>query len=85
MYVVSYTRQAVRQLRRMPQRMSDRIRRKVMQIAQDPYARHNNVRPLVGRPGFRLRVGDWRVLYAIENDELRILVLDVARQDEVYR
>ena len=34
---------------------------------------------------YRLRVGDWRVIYEIENDGLIILVLRVASRGEVYR
>ncbi len=37
------------------------------------------------RPGYRLRVGDWRVIYEIKGDELIILVLRIGRRGEVYR
>ncbi|RPI58500.1 MAG: hypothetical protein EHM56_01630 [Chloroflexi bacterium] len=40
---------------------------------------------LQNRPGYRLRVGDWRVIYEIENDELIILVLRIGLRGEVYR
>ena len=42
-------------------------------IATDPYARHLNATKLQNRPGYRLQVGDWRVSYEIEGDELVIL------------
>jgi mRNA interferase RelE/StbE len=34
---------------------------------------------------YRIRVGDWRVLYAIEDDRLVVLVLEVVRRDPAYR
>ncbi len=61
------------------------IREKLEQIAQDPYASQANVTKLQNRPGYRLRVGDWRVIYEIRDDELIILVLRIAPRGEVYR
>lgn len=61
------------------------IREKLEGIATDPYAEHPNAKKLQGREGYRLRVGDWRVIYEIQNDQLVILVLKVAPRGEVYR
>ncbi len=51
------------------------IRSKIDLLAQDPYAANNNVKKLVGRPGYRLRVGDWRVIYDLD-DGLRVLAVE---------
>ena len=61
------------------------IRDKLEQLAQDPYARNPNVTKLQGRPGYQLRVGDWRVIYELEEGRLVILVLKVAPRGGVYR
>ena len=42
-----------------------RIVAKIKEIAADPYARHNNVTRLQGRDSYRLRIGDWRVIYEL--------------------
>jgi mRNA-degrading endonuclease RelE of RelBE toxin-antitoxin system len=34
---------------------------------------------------YRIRVSDWRIFYAIEDDRLVILILDVVRRDQAYR
>ena len=34
---------------------------------------------------YRLRVGAWRILYAIEDDRLVVLILDIVRRDQAYR
>jgi mRNA interferase RelE/StbE len=75
MYRILFSRGAIKMLRRMPQNTSRLIRSKIDGLAQDPYAPNNNVKKLVGRPGYRLRVGDWRVIYDLDNG-LRILSVE---------
>ena len=65
--------------------MAKLIREKLEAIAANPYAEHPNAKKLQGREGCRLRVGDWRVIYEIQNDQLVILVLRIAPRGEVYR
>lgn len=84
MYTVVFTKQALRVLRRLPRNIAELIRVKITEIAQEPYATHNNVTKLVGRPGYRLRVGDWRVIYELQNEQLVLLVLKVGPRGEVY-
>ena len=62
-----------------------RIRDRLGQIAEDPFAQYPNVTKLQNRPGFRLRVGDWRVIYDVQEDELVILVLKVGSRGDIYR
>lgn len=69
----------------MPANVVARIRKRLDQLAKDPYAAHSNVTKLQNRPGFRLRVGDWRVIYEIRENELVILVLKVGSRGEIYR
>lgn len=85
MYMLAYTKQATKVLRRMPSNTASLIRDKLKKIAADPFGTHNYATKLQGRPAYRLRVGDWRVIYEINNDELRILVIKIAPRGEVYR
>jgi mRNA interferase RelE/StbE len=71
---IAYSKSALRTLHRMPANMSALIRQKVAQLATDPAAQTNNVKALKGEPGiFRLRVGDWRVLYTAEGEVLDVI------------
>jgi mRNA interferase RelE/StbE len=65
--------------------MAKLIREKLEMIAADPYADHPNAKKLQGREGYRLRVGEWRVIYKIQRDQLMIMVLKVASRGEVYK
>ena len=85
MYRVVFTKRVDRTLRKMSRNRARLIREKLDQLAQDPYARNPNVTKLQSRPGYRLRVGDWRVLYELEDDRLVIMVLKIAPRGGVYR
>lgn len=85
MYKIAFTKGAAKSLQKMPRDMASLIREKLAQLASNPFAPHLNAIKLQGRPGYRLRVGDWRVIYEIRNEELIILVLKIAPRGEVYR
>ena len=85
MYEVVYTKQVDRTLRRMSRNQAQVIRIKIEGIAQNPYAQHNNLTKLVGRSGYRLRVGDWRILYELQDQQLILLVVKIASRGDVYR
>ncbi|QGN55561.1 type II toxin-antitoxin system RelE/ParE family toxin [Novosphingobium sp. Gsoil 351] len=78
---ITYTRAAIKVLRRMPANTSARIVGKIEAYATDPASQANNVTALQGRDGIRLRVGDWRV---IMNDGAVLAVLQVGPRGGVY-
>ena len=79
---ISYTKAAIRALRRMPANTATLIRTKIEAYAIDPASQANNVKPLKGREGIRLRVGDWRV---IMDDQGNVLaVLDIGPRGGIY-
>ncbi|MBE7467751.1 MAG: type II toxin-antitoxin system RelE/ParE family toxin [Anaerolineae bacterium] len=85
MYKIVFTRQASKSFQKLPQHVAVQIREKLAQVAIDPFAQHPFVTKLQNRPGYRLRAGDWRVIYDLQKEELMILVLKIASRGEVYR
>ena len=82
MMQLSYTKAAIRALRRMPANTALLIRSKIEAYAADPASQANNVKSLKGREGVRLRVGDWRV---IMDDQGHVLaVLDIGPRSGIY-
>jgi mRNA interferase RelE/StbE len=76
-------RRAERELDEIDSRARVRIVRALDQLAVSPY-RAANIKALKGG-GYRLRVGDYRVLYELQNDALIVLVVRVAHRREAYR
>lgn len=67
----------------MPRNLAHTIEKKIAMLADDPYSPNNNATKLQGREGYRLRVGDWRVLYDLLQD--RIVILDVKPRGGAYQ
>jgi len=82
MRAISYTRQALKALRRMPADTAQRIIAKIEQYAEEPESQANNVTALKGREGIRLRVGDWRVI--MNDDGVVLAVLEIGLRGSVY-
>jgi len=82
---VRYSNKAVKTLARMDPRLRNRIVAKINAYAADPASLANNVIALQRTSGYRLRVGNYRVLFDIEGDHAQILsVYRVAHRKEVY-
>jgi mRNA interferase RelE/StbE len=75
---------AAKSLLRMPRQQALRVRTKLDELARDPYGTPG-VRKLTAHPGFRLRVGDWRVIYLLDRDRIVIQVIRIASRAEVYK
>ena len=75
---------AQRQLRKLPPAETARLRGPILALARD--LRPPGAIQLAGSPYWRLRVGDLRVLFAIEDERRTVVVLRVARRGEsTYR
>ena len=77
-------RKAEKILKRLDGDTLERIRRAIRGLANEPrpvgvkkLSRYDNL--------YRVRVGDWRVIYAIEDDKLIVLVLEISPRGEAYR
>ena len=85
MYQIRYRSSAAKMLQRTSSNMAKTIVRKINQLAENPYASNNNVTRLTGESGYRLRVGNWRVLYESHDDMLIIEIVKIGPRVGVYR
>ena len=82
-YRVEVRPAAVRALRKLDPKVRPRIEGAIALLAEDP--RPPASRPLQGRPGYRVRVGDYRIIYTVHDDVLLISIVTLRHRREVYR
>lgn len=83
-YRIEFAPSAAREFRRLPADVRTRISRKIDQLATNP--RPPGCKKLAGPADrWRIRIGDYRVIYDIHDQLLRILVLTVGHRGDVYR
>ena len=74
---------AVRAIRKLPPEGKRRVQAVIEILASDP--RPPAARKLTGRPEWRVRSGDYRVLYRIEDAVLTVVIVDAGHRREIYR
>lgn len=83
-YSISYSRTAAKAFRRIHPQARERLKVAIENLAVEP--RPKGCKRLSGGDGeYRIRVGDYRVVYDIDDGILLILVLRIAHRREVYR
>jgi mRNA interferase RelE/StbE len=84
-YEIEWTASAVRELRELDKQTGRRIVLAVTALGADP--RPPGCRALTGQPAgvMRIRVGDHRVVYQVEDAKVQVTVVRVAHRREVYR
>lgn len=82
-YVVEFTSAAAREVRKLDPQLRRRLLLAISELEADP--RPIGVRKLVGFDNaWRIRVGDYRVLYEILDDVVLVTVFRIAHRREVY-
>ena len=82
-YRIEVTPRALKDLRALPKKERQRIAEQIDALKTDP--RPTGCKKLKGREDFyRIRVGDYRVVYQIEDEVLLILIVRVGDRKEIY-
>lgn len=84
MYAIEYSKQARKTLKGMPTNIRILILSKIEELAADPFSA-NNVKKLEGRDGYRLRVGNWRVIYEVNGNSIVLYVVAIGARGGVYQ
>ena len=72
-------------LNRLDAKLRRRIRAKVTSVTEDPTASNRNLDHLNGMDGYRLRVGDWRVIFELDHEARTLNVRAVREQGSAYQ
>lgn len=80
-YKVIFSDKALRQFKKLERNVQERINTALDRIRIKP---HSYVIKLVGKPGYKVRVGDYRIIMDIEQQRLLILVIKVGHRRNIY-
>lgn len=82
---VTYETKAIKDLKAIEAKTRDRIIAKIVQYAAAPATQANNVKHLTGSPFYRLRVGDYRVIFSLDGDVATVMtVIRIRHRREAY-
>ena len=83
-YRIEFKRSAAKALRKIPKRDRKRIRDKIDSLSRSlPEPKTTKMKG--DNPFYRIRVGDYRIVYEIQDEILLILVLKIGHRKEIYR
>lgn len=83
MYRIEINRTAHKQITDLPTRTVERINEVIAKLAEEP--RPPGVRKLFGEKAYRIRVGDYRVLFKIDDETRLVTIYRVKHRRDVYR
>ncbi len=81
---IRYSKKALKYLLKLQPKMRDRIRNTIGKIA-DGNTQGLNIVAMQDVDAFRLRIGDYRVIYEINDDELVLIVIKIGARGDVYK
>ena len=85
-YQVVYTKSVQKQLNKLSDKIFLQISTKIRQLSANPYSPFLDVKKLKDlEDEYRLRAGDYRIVYKIENGQFVILIISVAHRKDVYK
>ena len=82
-YKINITRTAIKELSSIDRSKAIDIKDKIMTLKENPHPAGS--KKLVGRDGWRLRYGDYTVIYEIEENEKSILILHIGHRKDIYK
>ena len=82
-YAVFILRRAQKELSELPSEVYEQTKETIRTLAEEP--RPPGCKKLTGREGWRIRVGDYRIIYEIDDARNVVTVLDIGHRRDIYR
>lgn len=84
MYTIIYKKSSEKELLSLPREYALKIRKAINDLSDNPYPLGS--KKLAGNTGaYRIRIGNYRVIYLIESGKATILVIKIAHRKEAYK
>ncbi len=81
---IRYSKKALKYLLKLQPKLRDRIRNTIRKIA-DGDTQGLSIVAMQDVDAFRVRIGDYRVIYEINDDELVLIVIKIGARGDVYK
>jgi mRNA interferase RelE/StbE len=82
-YRVFLKKSAEKELQSLPDRIHDKVVDALVSLKENP--RPLGVKKLKAREGYRIRLGNYRILYLVDDRERKIEIFSIAHRKEIYR
>ena len=82
-YKIYFRQSVLKDLVKIPKRELQRIIKRIEKLAHDP--RPQGCEKISGQERFRIRQGNYRIIYSIQDDELTIWVVKIGHRRDIYR
>jgi mRNA interferase RelE/StbE len=82
-YSIGILRRAQKEVAQLPKQEYQLVKEAIENLSQEP--RPQGCKKLTGREGWRIRVGDYRVIYEIEDVQQALTILHVGHRRDVYK
>jgi mRNA interferase RelE/StbE len=82
-YAVVVTDNVRKIILKLPHLIAVKIENSLLELEANP--RPAGCKKLKGRSGYRIRVGDYRIIYEIEDNILRVIVIDAGNRKDIYK
>jgi mRNA interferase RelE/StbE len=82
-YAVKLHPAVKKQLKRIDKKQAERIVSRIDDLSDNPYP--TACEALIGREGYRIRVGDYRVIYEVKDKILLVHVIRVGHRKDIYK
>ena len=85
-YKVEFVKSAQKEFERLDAKLQLKTAEALSLLAQNPFSELLNVKRLKGADNlYRIRLGDYRIVYELRNEQLIVLVIKIGHRREVYR
>lgn len=84
-YSIYYSASSEKYILRLPKSKTDSLLKRIQYVASDPFKKDNNIAKLAGTiSSYRLRIGDIRVIYWLDQESKRLYVTKIAPRGSIY-
>ena len=84
-YEIVFKKSAVKELKALPQRVQQKILDAIQLLSLNPYTEILQIKKMKGADSlYRVRIQDYRVIYLVENQIIKITIIKIGHRKDVY-